>query len=105
MCSSDLVAGHAAGRNGSGGLVDGIDMAIEPIVGGLAGAAHQRPRYREAGQYARPLVGEGDAARNRAAPESPHRRKPGDGFQELEDGLGSGTLHVPNVKMTAKTVN
>ena len=78
------VTGHAAGGDGPVRLVDGIDMAVVPVVHRLAGAADQGARQGDAGQQKQPIRTDGGAGRHNPAAEGPHGRKPGNRLQQLK---------------------
>ena len=87
-------ARNTAGGNRATRLVDGVDMAVIPVVDRLAGAAHQRARQQHTGKDREPLTGGRQPRGHDAAQEGPHRRKPGDGLQEFKHGGHCGSRLV-----------
>ena len=79
-------ARHAPRGDRAVGFVDGVDMAIEPVVHRLAGGAHQRAGQQHAHQHQAPAVGHRCAGGHHPAPECPHRREPGDRLEQFGDG-------------------
>jgi hypothetical protein len=65
------------------GLVERVDVAIEPVVDHLAGAADERAGEADARGPARPTTPRA-AGRHHAARERPHGRKPRDGLEQRE---------------------
>ncbi len=97
--------GHAARRNRPLRFVDGIDLAVEPVVDGLAGRADQRPRQQHArGHQPQPPVGR-RARGDRAAGKGPHRREPGDRLEQFSDCGGRGQRHQCMLRLTPLNVN
>ena len=84
-------AGDATRGYGPPGLVDGIDVAIEPVVGDLAGAADPGPDQHDARDKRERSVRQGRPRRDRAAYKGPHRREPGDGFEQFQQGARGNT--------------
>ena len=76
---------HAARRDGPIRFVNGVDMAVIPIVDGLAGGAHQRASQRHANYSQRPFALQRHARRHHATGKRPHRREPSHGLEQLRD--------------------
>ena len=74
----------ASGWDGPVRLVDRVDVAVEPVVGRLAGGADRRPRQHHARHREHPVTEERDARRHQAAHEGPDRREPGDGLEQFQ---------------------
>ena len=83
-------ARHAAGGDGPVRLIDGIDVAVIPVIDGLAHAADERPGKRNSGKEKRPVGNERHTRRHRPATKGPHGRKPGDRLQQLEHRARAG---------------
>ena len=73
------------------GFVDGVDVAIEPIVRRLARAANHGPRENQSEHDEGPMTGRIDTTRDDAAQERPHGWKPRDGLQKFQHRRPSGT--------------
>ena len=72
------------------GFVDRIHVAIEPVIDHLAGPTDQWPGKENADQGKPPMLADRLAGRDDTAQECPHRRKPGDWFEQFEQGRRRG---------------
>ncbi len=97
--------GQPAGRDRPMRLVDGIDLAVIPVIDRLAGGTDQRPGQHHAGGHGQPAAVDGDAAGNDTAHERPHGRKPCDGMQHFEQRGDSRTCHGMKLCQRRASVN
>ena len=106
-------ARHAARRDRALRFVDGVDMAVKPVIDSLAAGTDQGAREHKAQQQQPPLLTQVLARGHHATGKSPHGWKPGDGFEEFShraqrrtrawgrEGEGRG-VHAPIVERVFK---